>query len=275
MTLSIGLFGFGRTGTVVAKEIIKDKFCQLQWVLRKSLMNEGEYASRLLGFEHDEGKIFSIQNVDFANFYNDNKVDVIIDFSNSSSVNEYKNAAKNKTRIVSAISNYAKGDFKQLLDLSRETAVLYSPNITIGVNFLIKASKVLQKIAPHADIEIIEEHFRGKKDVSGTALRIAEDLGIDKSQHVNSIRVGGIVGKHEVIFGLPNQTIRIIHESIDRAAFGQGAIYAAKWIMQKERNIYSMEEALSIPIDADLLEAEEPAGIPGAIRYTENLWLVN
>jgi len=275
MTITIGLFGFGRTGTVVAKEIIKDKFCELKWVLRKSFINEGEYASRLLGFEHDEGNIFSVQNVNFDSFYSDNKVDVIIDFSNSSSVNEYKNAAKNKTRIVSAISNYAKGDFKQLINLGQETAVLYSPNITIGVNFLIKASKVLQKIAPQADIEIIEEHFRDKKDVSGTALRIAEDLGIDKTQHVNSIRVGGIVGKHEVIFGLPNQTIRIIHESIDRAAFGQGAIYAAKWIMQKDKNIYSMEEALSIPINADIMEMEGPSGMPGAIGHAENLWLIN
>ena len=95
----------------------------------------------------------------------------------------------------------------------------------------MEASKLLQKIVPNADIEIIEEHFRGKKDVSGTAVRIAEALGLDQDQHVNSIRVGGIVGKHEVVFGLPNQTIRIIHESIDRGAFGQGAIYAAKWIM--------------------------------------------
>jgi len=275
MTLSIGLFGFGRTGSVVAKEIIQDKFCELQWVLRKSVNNEGEYASHLLGLEHAEGKIFSVQNVDFDNFYSDNKVDVIIDFSNSCSVNEYKNAVKNKTRIVSAISNYEKGDFNQLLELSKETAILYSPNITIGVNFLIKASKVLQKIAPHADIEIIEEHFRGKKDVSGTALRIAEDLGIDKTQHVNSIRVGGIVGKHEVIFGLPNQTIRIIHESIDRAAFGQGAIYAAKWIMQKARNIYSMEEALSIPNDISLMEITEDRPSLTGHKYADNLWLVN
>ncbi|NCC49039.1 MAG: hypothetical protein EOM13_08300, partial [Clostridia bacterium] len=85
---------------------------------------------------------------------------------------------------------------------------------SIGINFLIEASKVLQKIAPQADIEIIEEHFREKKDVSGTALRIAHDLGLDKQKHVNSIRVGGIVGRHEVVFGLPNQTIRLVHESI-------------------------------------------------------------
>ena len=124
--------------------------------------------------------------------------------------------------------------------------MLYSPNITLGINFLIEASKFLQKIAPTADIEIIEEHFREKKNVSGTALRIAEDLGLDTKKHVNSIRVGGIIGKHEVVFGLPNQTIRIIHESLNRAAFGQGAIYAAKWIMGKDNGMYSMEQALSM-----------------------------
>ncbi|NCC69675.1 MAG: dihydrodipicolinate reductase, partial [Clostridia bacterium] len=64
--------------------------------------------------------------------------------------------------------------------------------------------------------------------------------------HINSIRVGGIIGKHEVIFGLPNQTIRITHESLSKAAFGQGAIYAAKWIMSKGPGIYTMEEALSL-----------------------------
>lgn len=245
MKLRIGLFGFGRTGSVVAKEIINEEGFELKWVLRKSAKHEGEFASHLLGFEHDEGKIFSIENTDFNHFYNNNMVDVIIDFSNSSSVSEYKNAAKNGIRIVSAISNYSKDDFAQLENLSRETAVLYSPNITLGVNFLIEACKLLKNVAPNADIEIVEEHFKEKKGVSGTALRIAEDLKLDKEKHVNSIRVGAIVGTHEVIFGLPDQTIRIKHESLNRAAFGQGAIYAAKWIMNKDRNMYRMEEAVA------------------------------
>ncbi len=246
MKIRVGMFGFGKTGSIVAQEIIKDADCILSWVQRQSTKNEGEYASRLLGFDHDEGKIFSYQNIDFDNFYNDNFVDVIIDFSSASAVEEYKNAAIQGTRIVSAISNYDKGHLEQLKDLSQHTAILYSPNITLGINFLIEASKVLQRIAPHADIEIIDEHFREKRDVSGTALRIAEDLGLDRKQHVNSIRVGGIVGKHEVVFGLPNQTIRIIHESLNRAAFGQGAIYAAKWLMGKEKSIYTMEEAVAL-----------------------------
>lgn len=249
MKISVGLFGFGRTGTVVADEIIKDKECQLKWVFRKSKTREGEFASRILGYEHEEGMIVSLVDTDLEQFFIDNKVDVIIDFSASGSVNEYKNAAKAGTRIVSAISRYDSEDFDNVNELALHTAVLYSPNITLGVNFLIVASKVLQKIAPHADIEIIEEHFREKKNISGTALRIAEDLGLDKERHVNSIRVGGIIGKHEIIFGLPNQTIRLTHESINRAAFGQGAIFAAKWIMGKKNGLYTMEDALNMNIE--------------------------
>lgn len=243
--LTIGLFGFGKTGSVVAQEIIKDANLKLCWVMRMTEMNEGEYASRLLGFSHDEGRIYSVRKTDFDTFYELNKVDVIIDFSNTCSVNEYKNAGKLGIRIVSAISNYDENNFEHIKEMSKETAVLYSPNITLGINFLIEASKLFKKVAPGADIEIIEEHFREKKSVSGTALRIAQDLDIDSEEHVNSIRVGGIVGTHEVIFGLPNQTIRIKHESLNRAAFGQGAIYAAKWIMKKDKNMYSMEEAVA------------------------------
>nr|WP_106778860.1 dihydrodipicolinate reductase C-terminal domain-containing protein [Lysinibacillus timonensis] len=246
MTISIGLFGFGKTGSVVANEIIKDCDCELKWIIRQSTKHVGDYASHLFGFEHDEGMIYSIDQIDFNHFYGDHYVDVIIDFSATSAVAEYENAVKYGSRIVSAISNYEPQDIRKLKELSMHTSVLYSPNITVGVNFLMEASKLLQKIAPEADIEIIEEHFREKKDVSGTALRIAEELGLDKQQHVNSIRVGGIVGKHEVVFGLPNQTIRIVHESHNRAAFGQGALYASKWILGKEKGIYKMEQALSL-----------------------------
>lgn len=243
--LNVGLFGFGKTGSIVAQEIIKDESLKLCWVIRKSEVSEGEYVSRMLGFHHDEGKLYSVHHMDFETFYQQNKVHVIIDFSDTCSVNEYRNAGKYGIRIVSAISNYDENNFEQLKAMSKETAVLYSPNITLGINFLIEASKLFKKVAPGADIEIVEEHFSEKKGVSGTALRIAQDLDIDNEGHVKSIRVGGIVGTHEVIFGLPNQTIRIKHESLNRAAFGQGAIYAAKWIMNKRKNLYSMEEAVA------------------------------
>lgn len=246
MKLSIGLWGFGKTGRLVASEIIQDTNCTLNWVMKNASDYDGKYASHILGFQHDEGQLFSTQNVNLHQFFNDYPVDIIIDFSNSNGIHQYKQAASKGIRIVSAISNYEEKDMKVLEKASQKTAVLYSPNITLGINFVIEASKLLKSIVPHADIEIIEEHFKDKKDVSGTAIRMADTLNLDPRQHINSIRVGGIVGKHEVIFGLPNQTIRIVHETHNRAAFGQGAIYAAKWLMMKNIGMYTMEQALQI-----------------------------
>ena len=57
--------------------------------------------------------------------------------------------------------------------------------------------------------------------------------------------VGGIVGKHEIVFGFPNQTVRLIHESISRKAFGQGDIFAAKWLVNIPNGLYSMENIVT------------------------------
>jgi len=258
--VKVGMFGFGKTGSVVAQEILKDESCELVWLFRKSHRFEGEYASQLFGLDDQRGLIYSVDSIEDKDaFFRENYVDVIVDFSVNSAVEFYKTAVNYGTRVVSAISKYGKHQLDELRKLGKKTAVLYSPNITLGINFLIEASKMLQRIVPNADIEIIEEHFKEKPDVSGTALRIAEDLGLNKKQHVNSVRVGGIVGKHEVVFGLPNQTIRIVHESLNRNAFGQGAIYAAKWLMGKQKGIYTMEEAvkLSFARNIKLFDAEE------------------
>jgi 4-hydroxy-tetrahydrodipicolinate reductase len=242
MIIRVGLFGFGKTGRVVAQEIMNDSALYLSWVVRKSKQNEGEYASDLCGLKSDCGTIYSASSLDFSTFYKDNPVDVIIDFSASAAVYEYRPAVLAGIKIVSAISRYGEDDLAALRKMSKKAAVLYSPNITLGINFLMVASQVLQKMVPDVDIEIVEEHFRTKKEVSGTALRISRLLGLSDTHHVNSVRVGGIVGKHEVIFGFPNQTIRITHESINRAAFARGAIYAAKWIAQKRKGLYTMEQ---------------------------------
>jgi 4-hydroxy-tetrahydrodipicolinate reductase len=226
----------------VAEEIIKDKDCTLVWVVRKTSEKNHEYASDFLGVpQARQGKFYSKEEALNPDFFRNNPVDVLIDFSSTDGVYEYAAAADCGIRIVSAISRYGAEEKEFLKTLSGKTAVLHSPNITLGVNFLMVASQVLQQIIPHADIEIVEEHFRDKKDVSGTALKIAEELGLDPVSRVNSIRVGGIVGKHEVIFGLPYQTIRITHEAISRSAFGTGALYAAKGILESPPGLYTME----------------------------------
>lgn len=243
MPIKVGLLGFGRTGKFVASEILKDEDCSLEWVIRRGASEPDSYASHQLGEKSAQAPFFSVDDVD-DDFFSKYPVDALIDFSSQDGLALYSKAAKSNVRIVSAISNYSEECKKKLKKIAAQTAVMHSPNITLGINWLMVASKVLKQIIPEADIEIVEEHFRGKADKSGTAIKIAEKLGLDAAQHVNSVRVGGIVGKHEVIFGLPNQTIRLVHESINRAAFGRGAIFATKWIQDKDSGLYSMEQVI-------------------------------
>lgn len=243
--MKVGLFGFGRTGRLVAEEIIRDPQCNLSWVVRKSKETNHEYASDFLGHPHNrQGYFFSVDEVKDPDFFKINPVDVIIDFSATQALYEYAHAADEGIHIVSAISHYETAEIDFLKKLSEKTAVLYSANITLGINFLLVASQILQQIVPNADIEIIEEHFRLKKGKSGSALKIAEKLGLDPVNHINSIRVGGVVGKHEVVFGLPNQTIRITHDVISRAAFGAGAMFAARALAHETKGFFTMEKLM-------------------------------
>ena len=253
--LKIGLFGFGRTGKIVAEQIINDNELELIWVARKSLTNTRTFASSMMGNNDKFAPCFSIKEIS-SDFFNEYPVDVIIDFSSETGIDFYQDSCKSGIKVVNAISHYSESQLEKLHEMSKQTSILYSPNITIGINFLIVVSKVLKQIAPDADIEIVEEHFRDKQGISGTALRIAEDLDLCKNKQINSIRVGGIVGIHEVIFGLPNQTIRIKHEAINRGAFGLGAIYAAKWLSEKDSGIYTMEDVIRLSFIENIRSVE-------------------
>lgn len=241
MSIKIGLLGFGRTGSVVAKEIVSDSSLSLDWVCRKNLQIKITHASHALGYDESFAPFISFEQLT-KDFLKKSPVDIIIDFSSGSASLAYNLIASRGIKIVTAISKYSEKEKNIITEAANKTAILYSPNISLGINFLMIASKVLNKIIPEADIEIIERHFREKKEISGTALKLAEHLHLDQNKHVNSIRVGGIVGKHEVIFGLSNQTITLIHESINRGAFGTGAIFASKWLIDKKKGLYSMEQ---------------------------------
>ena len=243
-SVRMGVLGFGKTGKTIVNRVLQDPGANLEWVLRWSAEHAGMFASEVLNLPMKRGTIYSRQNVDADHFLGSHPVDVIIDFSSRSSVDLYGIAARRGIRIVSAISNYGEEHLLQLRRASKQTAVLYSPNISVGVNILMCLAESLQKVLPQVDIEIIEEHFREKKDMSGTAVRIARRLGLDENRHVNSIRAGGIVGRHEILFGLQDQTIRLVHESISRNAFAEGAMYAARWLADKSAGYYTMEQAL-------------------------------
>lgn len=243
--MRVGLIGFGKTGKAVANVILQNKDFCLEWVLnRKAILNHRSIPE-FLGIESDEpGLIYSTSSINIEDLLDKHPVDIIIDFSSETGIHLYGEiAGKRKIKIISAISHYQENEIKILKKLSLETVVFWSPNITLGVNYLMFAAKFLKKIAPWVDIEIIEEHFKGKEDVSGTAIKIAEALDIEKSE-INSLRAGGIVGKHEVIFGFPYQTIRLVHESISREAFGNGAIFIAENLADKKEGLFNFEDIL-------------------------------
>lgn len=243
--MKVGLIGFGKTGKSVASVLLENKEFCLEWVLRQSTVLEHRSVPEFFGVASDEpGLIYSSSRTSIEKLLDKHPVDIIIDFSSNEGIYTYgKAAAEQKIKIISAISHYKEEEIKLLKELAKQTPVFWSPNITLGVNFLLFAAKFLKKIAPLVDIEINEEHFKMKQGTSGTAIKIAEALDI-KKEDINTVRAGGIVGKHEVIFGFPYQTVRLIHESISREAFGTGVIFVAENIKNKGVGLYNFEDLL-------------------------------
>ncbi len=245
-TIRIGLFGLGKAGKEVVGQFLSDPEVELSWVVR------GSNTAITVGLPENL-PVYVASEFDLAKLIQDRPVDFVVDFSNADTCLTYADIlAEKKIGIISAVSAYKEHHIECLKQASKKAVVLYSPNITLGINFIIIAGKILRKLAPHAGVEVIEEHFYNKKEVSGTAIRIAELLDLDPKEHVNSIRVGGIVGRHEIIFGFPNQTLRLTHDSISRAAFGQGALYAIKNLYGRPAGFYTMEQLVSEGFSAAL-----------------------
>ncbi|NLF89232.1 dihydrodipicolinate reductase [Candidatus Bathyarchaeota archaeon] len=243
--MRVGLLGFGRAGKAVATVLLQSEETDLCWVLRKSKTLKHRSVPEFLGIAHEnQGLIFPKDEWTPEKLFDQYPVDVIIDFSSPEAIYYYgQEAAKREITIITAISNYPDETITYLKKLSQKTKVLHSPNITIGINFLMLTAKILKSIAPYTDVEIIEEHFKAKKGVSGTAIKISETLDLP-IEDIKSVRAGGIVGKHEIIFGFPYQTIRLTHESIMREAFGDGVLFAAKSLADKKKGFYTMENLL-------------------------------
>jgi 4-hydroxy-tetrahydrodipicolinate reductase len=244
VNMKIGLIGFGKAGKAVASVILQNHQHSLEWVLRNSTTTISTAKDFLDIVSPDPSTIVSLEQKTADTLLEECPVDIIIDFSSSHGIYQYgKEAAARKIKIITAISHYGEAEKKFLEELSLETAVFWSPNITLGVNYLLFASSLLKDIAPDVDIEISEEHFKAKAGVSGTAIKIAEVLDVE-TDSINSVRAGGIVGRHEVIFGFPYQTVRLVHESISREAFGSGALFVAENLTDKPIGFYNFEDIL-------------------------------
>ncbi len=243
--MHVGLIGFGKTGRAVATILLESPTVHLDWVVRNSHFLEHRNAPEYLGLDSsDDGHIYSREAIDAETLLNQHPVDAIIDFSAPAGLDYYAlAAAKRGVTVITAVSYYPEAMLAQLAELAQHTKVLHSPNITLGINFLLIAAKILKNIAPSADIEIIEEHFKVKSEISGTAKIIARTLDLPESS-IKSLRAGGIIGVHEVLFGFPYQTVRLRHESIAREAFGNGIVFALENLVDKPIGMHTMESLL-------------------------------
>ena len=236
--IKIGLFGLGKAGVAVANVIRSDPRFTLCWVAK---ISTGSDVAPML---FDTVPIVGLDHTDFDAWLEMHPVDAIIDFSSPDALQIYGRAVQErKLMLVSAISAYSPEQIALIRSWGSCTRVLHSPNMTLGINFLIMAAKLLRSIAPFADVEILEQHFKEKPEVSGTARKIAESLSL-MPEKITSLRLGGIVGHHEVIFGFPYQTVRLTHDSIKREAFGTGALFALNELARCDNGCYTFDDLL-------------------------------
>jgi len=245
MKMKVGLIGFGKAGKAVASVLLESQDIDLQWIIKKTRTLEHRSAPEFLGINTANPVfIHSREEYDINNLLDTYPVDVIVDFSSETGIDYYgREAGKRGITIISAVSKYSEEKLALLDELAVETKIMHSPNITLGINFLMIAAKILKNIAPYTDIEIIEEHYKTKPETSGTAKVIANNLGISHNA-IKTIRAGGIISVHEILFGFPYQTVRLKHESISREAFGNGILFALQNIPEKKSGIFTMEDLL-------------------------------
>lgn len=245
--MKVGLLGYGKAGQAVAEVLNADPRFELCWVARRQSAPEPQ---TLPG---SQVPVLGLDQWPMAQLLTQHPVDALLDFSTPQAVLSYGEEVRQRgLMLVSAISAYTPEQLDYIRGLGAHARVLSSPNITVGINFLILAAKLLRSIAPFADVEILEQHFRDKPEVSGTARKIADSLDIDNDR-ITSLRLGGIVGHHEVIFGFPYQTVRIIHNSIERKAFGTGAAFALSELAQRPVGFYTFDDLLMANVRQQLL----------------------
>ena len=200
-----------------------------------------------------------------------NNFDVLITFTTPEATLEHLAACRAaRKRMVIGTTGISAEQRKIIEQAAQDIAIVFAPNMSIGVNLTFKLLEIAAKVlGDNVDIEVIEAHHRHKADApSGTALRmgeiVAETLGRDLSKCAvygrqgktgerdrqtigfETIRAGDIVGEHTVMFADVGERVEITHKASSRMTFANGAIRAAKWIMQKEKGLFDMQDVLGL-----------------------------
>lgn len=264
--MRIGVTGIaGRMGRSIAGLVDNDSIVQLSSGLVRSGNNyDGHDIGEFLGKE-SSGKVITSNIDDFFN-----NCDAVIDFSSPMlSMECAKKASEYNKILVCGTTGFSEEDKKNLALLAKSCVIIWSSNMSIGVNILMSLTEQVASILrDDYDIEIVEMHHKDKLDSpSGTALSLGaaaakgrsvdiqqagqmSRVGTDNKRQKGqigfaSMRGGDVVGDHTVIFAGSGERVELTHKASDRNVFASGAIRAAIWGSNRDPGFYFMKDVLS------------------------------
>ena len=253
--INLGISGcMGRMGQQLIKSSEKNKNFKLVTLTENLLINKK--INKILP-ELNSEKAFK-------------KTDVIIDFTVPSCTLEVlKIASKLKKKVVIGTTGFNKSQENKIKKYSKKISILKAGNMSLGVNLLMYLTEITSKsLSNNYLTKILEIHHKHKKDYpSGTALMLGKGVADGKKKDLynligkkflnkktfpygkkinfNSIRKGEIIGEHEIKFSSGKEIITLNHEAFDRSLYSDGALTAAKWLIQQKPGLYSMRDLLN------------------------------
>ena len=190
--------------------------------------------------------------------------DVVIDFSHHSAISDVLTYGKAiGAAVVVGTTGHTEEEKAQIFAAAEEIPVFYSGNVSVGIAVLCRLAKTAVSFFPDADIEIVEVHHTRKVDApSGTAHmifnaikevrpnayencgRAGEGKRTKDEIGISALRMGNVVGVHEVHIVTPTQSLTLKHEAITRGMLADGAVDAARFMEGKPKGFYNMENIL-------------------------------
>ena len=203
------------------------------------------------------------------------QTDVLIDFTRPEGTLAHAAAcARHGVALVAGTTGLSPGQRADLAAQARSIALVVSPNMSVGVNVLVKLVQLAtSRLGPGYDIEIVEMHHRHKVDApSGTALLLGEaaaaargttlaqsavyaregQTGARKPGAIGfaTLRGGDVVGEHSVLFAVDGERLELTHRATSRQTFAGGALRAARFAAEKraagETGLFDMTDVLEL-----------------------------
>ncbi len=191
--------------------------------------------------------------------------DCLVDFSHHACTEALLDfAVKTKIPLVLATTGQTEEELAAVRRAADEIPIFHSANMSLGVALLVKLAKEAARAMPEAEIEIIEKHHDRKIDApSGTAMMLYRELETVRPNAkavlgrsgqgkrtpdeigIHAIRMGNIVGEHEVMLCTNSQSITLKHEAYSRSLFADGALSAAAFLVTRGPGLYDMHDLLA------------------------------